>query len=89
MEELWDVSLLMFIYELTSKSVGTNMAEFNRRGCLDIDASGVPQGARDYIEELFEKASRNLSRAPELVVELNRWGLFPEYQDRFYALFRR
>jgi len=88
-EELWDVSLLMFIYELTNKSARTNMAEFNRRGFLDIDSSGVPEGARDYIEELFEKASRNLSRAPELVIELNRWGLFPEYQDRFFALFRR
>ncbi len=88
-EELWDVSLLMFIYELTNKSARTNMAEFNRKGLLDIDSSGVPEGARDYIEELFEKASRNLSRAPELVVELNRWGLFQEYQDRFFALFRR
>jgi len=88
-EELWDVSLLMFIYELTSKSVRTNMAELNRRGLLDTDASGVPEGARNYIEELFEKANRNLSRAPELVVELNRWGLFQEYQDRFFALFRR
>jgi hypothetical protein len=88
-EELWDVSLLMFIYELTTKSVGPNVAEFNRRGFLDTDASGVPQGARDYIEELFERASRNLSRAPELVMELNRWGLFPEYQDRFFALFGR
>jgi hypothetical protein len=88
-EELWDVSLLMFIYELTSKSARTNMAEFNRRGLLDIDASGVPEGARDYIEELFEQASRDLSRAPELVAELNRWGLFPEYQDRFFALFRK
>jgi hypothetical protein len=88
-EELWDVSLLMFIYEITNKSVRTNMAEFNRRGFLDIDASGVPEGARNYIEELFERASHNLSRAPELVVELNRWGLFQEYQDRFYALFRR
>jgi hypothetical protein len=88
-EELWDVSLLMFIYEITNKSVRTNMAEFNRRGFLNIDASGVPQGARDYIEELFEQASRNLSRVPELVLELNRWGLFPEYQDRFFALFKR
>jgi hypothetical protein len=88
-EELWDVSLLMFIYELTTKSVRTDVAEFNRRGFLDIDSSGVPQGARDYIEELFEQASRSLSRAPGLVVELNRWGLFPEYQDRFFALFRR
>jgi hypothetical protein len=88
-EEHWDVSLLMFIYELTTKSVRTNIAEFSRRGFLDMDAGGVPQGARDYIEELFEQASRNLSRAPELVAELNRWGLFPEYQDRFFALFRR
>jgi len=88
-EELWDVSLLMFIYELTAKSVRTNVAEFSRRGFLDMDAGGVPQGARDYIEELFEQVSQNLSRAPELVIELNRWGLFPEYQDRFFALFRR
>jgi hypothetical protein len=87
-EELWDVSLLMFIYELTTKSVRTNVTEFNRRGFLDIDESGVPQGARDYIEELFEQVGRNPSRAPELAVELNRWGLFPEYQDRFFALFK-
>jgi hypothetical protein len=88
-EESWDVSLLMFIYEMTNKSVRTDVAEFSRRGLLDLDAGGVPGGARDYIEELFEEAGRNLSRAPELVVELNRWGLFQEYQDRFFALFRR
>ena len=88
-EELWDVSLIMFIYELTTRSVRTNVAEFSHRGFLDIDESGVPQGARDYIEELFEQVGRNLPRAPELAVELNRWGLFPEYQDRFFALFRR
>jgi hypothetical protein len=79
----------MFIYELTTKSVRTNVSEFSRRGFLDVDESGVPQGARDYIEELFEQSTRNLSRVPELVVELNRWGLFPEYQDRFFALFKR
>ncbi|MFP3898404.1 MAG: hypothetical protein ACLFVD_03750 [Dehalococcoidia bacterium] len=88
-EELWDVSLLMFIYELTNRSLRTNISEFDRRGFLDMDASGVPQGARNYIEELFEQVSHNLARAPELVVELSRWGLFPEYQDRFFALFRR
>jgi hypothetical protein len=88
-EETWDVSLLMFIYELTTRSVRTNVAEFSRRGFLDMDAGGMPQGARDYIEELFEQAGRDLSRAPELVVELNRWGLFSEYQDRFFALFKR
>jgi hypothetical protein len=88
LEELWDVSLLMFVYELTKRSIHTNVAEFHRRGFLDIDSSGVPNGARNHIEELLEQASRDLSRAPELVLELNRWGLFTEYQDRFFALFK-
>jgi len=87
-EELWDVSLLMFIYELTRRSIYTNVAEFHRRGFLDVDSRGVPRGARNHIEELFEQVRRDLSRAPELVVELNRWGLFAEYQDRFFALFK-
>jgi hypothetical protein len=88
-EELWDVSLLMFIYELTTRSVRTNLAEFDRRGFLDMDASGVPLGAREHIEELFERARHDLSRVPELAVELHRWGLFLEYQDRFFSLFKR
>jgi len=87
-EELWDVSLLMFIYHLTSRSIHTNVAEFRRRGFLNIDASGVPKDARNHIEELFAQVRGDVSRAPELVAELNRWGLFPEYQDRFFALFR-
>jgi len=87
-EELWDVSLLMFIYHLTSKSMHTNVAEFRHRGFLNIDVSGVPKDARNHIEELFAQVRRDISRAPELVVELNRWGLFAEYQDRFFALFR-
>ena len=88
-EEVWDVSLLMFIYELTNRSIRTNIADFDRRGLLSTDSSGVPEGARNYIEELFEHVSGNLSRAPELVLELHRWGLFPEYQDRFFNLFRK
>ena len=87
-EELWDVSLLMFISELTRRSVYTNVTEFQRRGFFDVDSRGVPQDARNHIEELFEQMRRDLSRAPELVAELNRWNLFPEYQDRFFALFR-
>ena len=87
-EELWDVSLLVFIFELTQRSLHTNVAEFYRGGFLDMDSSGVPKDARTYIEELFEQVRKDLSRAPQLVVELNRWGLFPEYQDSFFALFQ-
>lgn len=88
-EELWDVSLLMFMYELSNTSAPSNIAEFERRGFLDTDAAGVPGGARDYIEQLFDRAGRNPAHAAALAAELHRWGLFAEYQDRFFALFRR
>lgn len=88
-EELWDVSLLKFTYELTRSSVDSNVAELERSGLLHVDAAGVPRDARNYIEELFEKTKRDPSWAPELVAELRRWGLFYEYQDRFLSLFKK
>ena len=88
-EELWDVSLLKFTYELTKSSIYNNVAEMNRKGLLSVDEAGVPKDARNHIEELFQKTRQDPSRAPELVGELRRWGLFPEYQDRFLSLFRK
>jgi hypothetical protein len=88
-EELWDVSLLKFTYELTRTSVQSNVAELERCGLLYVDSAGVPKDARDHIEELFEKAKRDPSCAPELVAELRRWSLFNEYQDRFLSLFKK
>ena len=88
-EDMWDVSLLKFTYELTNKSVHTNVSELEKRGLLRIDNEGIPADARNYIEELFERARRDASYAPVLVTELKRWGLFHEYQDRFLNLFRK
>jgi hypothetical protein len=88
-EEMWDVSLLKFTYELTNKSVHNNVAEMETRGLLHIDKQGIPADARSYIEELFEKTRRNQAYAPLLVTELKRWDLFHEYQDRFLSLFRK
>jgi len=87
-EELWDVSLLKFTYELTRRSVYSNVAELRRSGLLNVDNTGVPGDARGHIEELFEKVRRDSSRAPELLAELRRWSLFNEYQDRFLSLFK-
>ncbi len=43
---------------------------------------------RSRIEELFERASADRSRAYELKNELDRLGLFKDYEDRFLDLFR-
>ena len=88
-EDMWDVSLLKFTFELTSHSVYTNVSEMERRGLLRMDRRGIPEDARKYIEELFEKTSRDTSYASLLAGELKRWGVFAEYQDRFFRLFRK
>ena len=45
--------------------------------------------ARARIEELFAAAARDRSKAFELKQELDRFGLFGEYEDRFLDLFRK
>ncbi len=89
MDELWDVSLLKFIYELTRSSLPDNLMQLGSKGLLDIDSSGVPAEARVRIEELFKLAGKGEIEPGELKDELDRWGLFEEYEDRFFTFFKR
>jgi len=88
-DELWDISLMKFIYDLTRRSLRSNVMELGARRLLDPDADGIPRYARQTIERLFREAKEEMSRVGELEAELRRWGLFEEYQDRFLDLFRR
>ena len=88
-DELWDVSLLKFIRELTEGSLRSNLAELGSRGLLDIDYAGIPRDARYRIEWLFHQVASGEYEPSELKRELDRWDLFPEYEDRFLNLFRR
>jgi len=88
-DELWDVSLMKFIYEMTRSSLRDNVLQMGARGLLDIDSSGVPVDARLRIEELFRMVSRGEIDPSELKEELDRWDLFEEYEDRFFAIFRK
>ena len=47
---------------------------------------GIPVGVRQTIEDMFTQVARGEIKAHELEQELNRWGAFEEYQDRFFAL---
>jgi hypothetical protein len=86
-DELWDVSLLKFIYEITRSSIEDNLRQMGTRGLLQVDSSGIPADARVRIEELFTKVTTGQSEPNELKEELDRWDLFEEYQDRFFDLF--
>lgn len=86
-DELWDVSLMKFIYEMTRSSITDNLTQMGRRGLLDIDARGIPADVRIRIEKLFELAHKGEIEPRELKDELDRWGVFDDYEDRFLALF--
>jgi hypothetical protein len=88
-DELWDVSLLKFIYEMTRSSYRDNLRQFQSQGLLNMDESGVPLEARMRIEGLFEQVQEGNIQPNELKDELMRWGLFEQYQDRFFAMFGR
>ena len=87
-DEFWDVSLMKFIQEFTLNSSLKNIHEFETQGLLEVDKGGVPRNARMEIDDLFLKVGRGEVEPYILYNELRRWGVFPEYEDRFWNLFR-
>ena len=88
-DELWDVSLVKFIFEMTQRSVSTNLGEMGARGLLNMDSKGIPTDARVRIEKLFTQVSRGEVAPEVLKVELDRWNIYDEYEDRFLGIFRK
>ena len=87
MDELWDVSLLKFIYEHTGSSAVSNAREMEGMGMLEYVADlDVPAGVVQRIEEMFQQV-RQGSDPAALHKELVRWGLFQAYESRFLGLF--
>lgn len=50
---------------------------------------GLPQSAKEKIEQLFKEAEMDLSKANELKKELDKWGVYKDYEDRFLDLFKK
>jgi len=59
----------------------------------DEEDEAIPEPAqprkREHIETLFTQAAKARSKAFELKQELDRLGLFKEYEDRFLDLFKK
>jgi hypothetical protein len=97
---LWDVSLSKFILDMMVRSVYTaQVPDFRRRGFIDVnqigqaiiskDRYGIPVAAREEIEMLFKLVEKGELEPIELKEELDNWGLFEHYQDRFFNLFKK
>ncbi|MBM3934742.1 MAG: hypothetical protein FJ319_10655 [SAR202 cluster bacterium] len=89
-DEMWDVGLLKFIYEYTSTSMAGNVQEMQSRGLLDPqpEFGGVPRAAIQHIMQMFSDVERGAGDPEMLKRELDRWGMFQYFEDRFLGLFR-
>ena len=99
-DEFWDVSLTKFIYELMASSAFySHMPDFKRKSYVNIspsgtavisrDSNGIPIMAKNEIENLFKLYEDGQADSRQLKEELDRWGLFDYYQDRFFNLFKK
>jgi hypothetical protein len=50
---------------------------------------GIPLAARKEIEILFKLFEKGEVKPSKLKEELDRWGVFEQYQDRFLRHFRK
>lgn len=99
-DELWDVSLLKFVQELIVKSAyKSQMPYYENKGYISRDErgfarvtrnlEGLPLAARKEIERMFFKVKNGDIDPSILKKELDRWGVFTAYEDRFFDLFRK
>jgi uncharacterized protein len=51
--------------------------------------SRLPDSIKKKIDELFEKAQKDIGKASELKQELDNWNVYKEFEDRFLDLFRK
>jgi predicted ATP-grasp superfamily ATP-dependent carboligase len=47
----------------------------------------LPESAKNKINQLFKLAKENIEYAKQLKEELDRWGVYKEYEDKFLSLF--
>lgn len=99
-DEFWDVSLSKFINDIMVSSAGESQfpdlwknkdINIDRSGfpVVNRDSDGIPLVAKKEIERLFLEFERGEIDPSVLKRELDRWGVFEHYQDRFFGYFKR
>lgn len=98
--DLWDISLSKFILDMMTRSASqSQFPDLRRKGLISYnqfgqqvisrDGQGVPLVAKKEIEMMFDMVKHGDMEPKDLKAELDRWGLFEFYQDRFFELFKR
>jgi len=86
-DDPWDVCLVKLFWEIIRKSAGTNIQELSRMHLFD-EQGGVSRAMHNEVEADFLAATKNPSLINALGKKLQQYGLFEEYQDRFFSLIK-
>jgi len=70
-----------------SSPIGEDEVELIKKTLSQL--TKLPVSVKEKIEKLFEQSRIDISRASELKVELDKWNVYKEYEDRFLDLFRK
>ena len=88
MDDSWQISLMKFIVELSLRSFYSNVTELRERGFFK-PLIGEKKNIKAEIEYLFAEAKKDRSKIYKLGEKLRQSKLFKEYEDRFFALFKK
>lgn len=83
----WQLSLMKFIIEETQTSFPYHAREMEEHDMFD-PAGRMERKKRYEIEDLFRKACADRSKVSELGKKLKEYGLFEQYEDKFFSLLR-
>ncbi|MFW5991567.1 MAG: hypothetical protein ACOCQN_00035 [Halanaerobiaceae bacterium] len=100
LDELWDVSLMKYVQGLIIKSAyKSQLPYYKNKGYLRMDENGyaaitrnldgLPLAIQNEIERMFEQVKSGDIDPSILKKELDRWGVFSAYEDRFFNLFKK
>ena len=85
-ENMWEVSLLKFMQAYIQRSAPVNIQTFQAH---QVNAQEQINREQDrYIEDRFYEVRGNKNKINDFGRELQNFGRFHEFEDRFYALLR-
>lgn len=88
-EQPWEVCLMKLMVDVMQKSVLANVQDLQRKNLLPMNPEQSEKMKREEIEQDFRAASIDRGLIQDLGRKLQKYGLFGDYEDRFFALVRK
>lgn len=82
----WALALMKFALDESARSFPVHVRDLERRGLFNAPIDGREEKRRE-IERLFTAAANDPRLVRKLGDKLREYGLFPEYEDRYFSLY--